>query len=757
VKKADPAWHLLPRGTALPIARWDRRHHLLLALLGGHVLAIPAYALAQGVALLPALAMAAGIGVAAAMGMLWRGSRRFAAGAVTIGLLGASALVVHLSGGVVGSHVHFLLVVVVLTLYQDWVPFGLAAGIVLVHHGVAGVLAPEVVYQQPSAEAAPWLWVGLHGTFTLVTAVTHLAGWRLTEQDQVWSTGALRDAEERFRVAFDSAPIGMALLRGRVTPGGGPPLSTEWLQVNKALCALLGVTAGELLFGGHLVFTHAEDREAEVEDLQGLLDGEIGAYRSERRFIRPDGECVWGLTTGSSVTGPDGHTSYVILQVQDITDRKRAEAILTHRALHDPLTGLANRVLLMDRLAHARAVQLRSGTLLALLFLDLDRFKHVNDTLGHDAGDQMLVEIGERLRSVLRPGDTAARIGGDEFILLCEGIAHADDASALAHRVQEIVAVPVPLDGTEVTVTASIGIAVVDAGTDSPEAILRDADAAMYRAKNRGRARSELFDEALRDEAVDRLHIEGGLKRALADEQITVLYQPTIDLSTQTMEGTEALVRWRHPERGVLAPASFLTVAEDSGLIVPIGLWVLTEACRQAAEWRSVGVDLVVGVNLSARQLNRPGFATVVTRLLEVYELPPGALRLEITESVLVEAAASTVDDLGELRDRGVSLGIDDFGTGYSSMTYLKRFPVDFLKIDKQFVAGLGTDREDTAIVQATLALGGALGLTTIAEGVESAAQAEQLAELGCTLAQGYLYGEPQTPEDVLVAAVPVP
>jgi diguanylate cyclase (GGDEF)-like protein/PAS domain S-box-containing protein len=615
------------------------------------------------------------------------------------------------------------------------------------------VLAAELV--DGGCAAAPWQWFGLHGAFTLVTAMTQLAGWRLTEEDQVWATSALRDAEERFRVAFDSAPIGMALLRGRAQPGAGAPKASEWLQVNKALCAFVGTSAGELLYGGHLVYVHTEDRPAELVDLQALLDGDIAAYRSERRFIRPDGESVWALTTGSSVTGPDGHTSYIILQIQDITDRKRAEAILTHRAMHDPLTGLANRALLMDRLAHARAVQQRSGELIALLFLDLDRFKLINDTLGHDAGDRLLIEIAGRLSAVLRPGDTAARIGGDEFILLCEGIGHPDDAAMLAQRVQEVVGLPFPLDGTEVTVTVSIGIAVVESSSDTPEAILRDADAAMYRAKDRGRARAELFDEALRDEAVDRLRIESGLKSALADEQITVLYQPTIDLATGTMEGTEALVRWDHPERGILTPASFLSVAEDSGLIVPIGLWVLTEACRQAAEWRSVGVDLVVGVNLSARQLNRPGLVGIVTRLLDVYELPPGALRLEITESVLVEAAASTVDELGALRDRGVSLGIDDFGTGYSSMTYLKRFPVDFLKIDKQFVAGLGTDREDTAIVQATLALGGALGLTTIAEGVESVAQAEQLAELGCTLAQGYLYGEPQAPGDVLVAVVP--
>jgi diguanylate cyclase (GGDEF)-like protein len=378
----------------------------------------------------------------------------------------------------------------------------------------------------------------------------------------------------------------------------------------------------------------------------------------------------------------------------------------------------------------------------AVLFIDLDRFKHTNDALGHDTADRVLVAMANRIRAVLRPGDTAARIGGDEFVVLCEELGPGE-LQEMCTRLHQVIRAPLVMGASEVRVTASIGVVHATDG-DTAQDLLRDADTAMYAAKERGRSRTEVFDTALRAVTTQRLHLETSLGQALDKHEIEVVYQPTVDLRSNEIEGVEALVRWNHAEHGLLSPSAFLDVAEDTGLIVPIGLYVLNEACRQTARWQAEAQrDLVVAVNLSARQLNRPGLPEAVDRLLASHGVPPGRLRLEITESILIDAGTHTTSNLAALRELGVSIGIDDFGTGYSSLTYLKRFPVDFIKIDKSFVEGLGEDREDSAIVQAIIALGSSLGLATIAEGVETPAQARLLRELGCHYAQGYLFGHP--------------
>jgi diguanylate cyclase (GGDEF)-like protein/PAS domain S-box-containing protein len=545
---------------------------------------------------------------------------------------------------------------------------------------------------------------------------------------------ALTDARSRFSVAFDAAPIGMAItdVRGR------------FLRVNRAFCELTGYERAQLEGPEAVRLAHPEDRVAEDRARAELVAGRIPEFRLDQRLLRADGDTRWVKVSASLVDGTE--SPEIIMQVEDITKARQIEQLLAHRALHDSLTGLANRTLLVDRIEHALSARDRRGLRdeVAVLFIDLDRFKHTNDALGHEVADRVLVSMANRIRAVLRPGDTAARIGGDEFVVLCEELGHAE-VEEMSTRLHEVIRAPLIVGTSEVRVSASIGVVLATDG-DTASDLLRDADTAMYAAKERGRSRTEVFDTDLRAVTTARLHLETSLGHALSNDEIEVVYQPTVDLRTQQIEGVEALVRWRHNEHGILTPSAFLDVAEDTGLIVPIGLYVLNDACRQAASWqREQHRDLVVAVNLSARQLNRHGLPEAVARLLDGHGLPPSVLRLEITESILVDAGSHTASNLKELQELGVSIGIDDFGTGYASLTYLKRFPVDFIKIDKSFVEGLGVDREDTAIVQAIIALGASLGLSSIAEGVETAEQAHLLRDLGCHFAQGYLFGRPDS------------
>ena len=440
------------------------------------------------------------------------------------------------------------------------------------------------------------------------------------------------------------------------------------------------------------------------------------------------------------------------LKLGRVIERKRLEALLEHQALHDSLTGLPNRALFLDRLRHALTRLDRNTERLALLFIDLDDFKSVNDTFGHSAGDRVLASIASRLRALLRPGDTVTRHGGDEFTILCEDIESEEQATVVGQRVLETLARPIGIDGAPVSVTASIGIAVAASARERPEALLANADAAMYRAKERGGARVEQFDATFHTQALQRRGIKTALRRALDCGQLRVLYQPSVSLIDGRIRAVEALIRWEHPERGLLLPEEIIPPAEDTGLIVPIGMWVLEEACRQSMRWSTAhpGREAPhMSVNLSSRQLCQAELPASLADTLARTGMDPRRLCLEITESVLMNDTEAALRELEALRALGIDLGIDDFGTGYSSLNYLKRFPFGWLKIDRSFVRGLVESRQDAAIVEAVVRLAHALDLTVVAEGVESAGQIDALRRLGCDWAQGFYYARPQPAEEM--------
>lgn len=547
----------------------------------------------------------------------------------------------------------------------------------------------------------------------------------------------LREAQQRFRQAFDNASIGMCLV----------DMDARFMQVNRALCRLFGRDEDELSGLSLADVTHPDDLQASLAAVTDMIGGDTKPYRAEKRYVHADGHIVWTSITACVVCGDGGEPLYFVTQIEDITERREAEAQLVHQASHDPLTGLPNRTLLMDRL---RQVLLRAGrhpSLTAVMFIDLDGFKDVNDSLGHDIGDHVLREVGLRLRRQVGPADTVARLGGDEFVVLCQDLASEDGVVEVVDRLAGALAEPVMVRGFEVVVTASVGIALADGSESTPEDLLRDADTAMYGAKNRGKNRYQMFDETLRARVVDRIAVAATLRQGLRDDRFVLHFQPVIDIASGALVSVESLVRLDDPERGLLAPGTFIQVAEDSGLIVPIGAKVLGQACRQLAAWRAEGLvpaGLQTAVNISARQATRPDLSDTVARALAETGLEPGALALELTETVLMEADSATLRQLEQIRDTGVGLGIDDFGTGYSSLSYLKRLPVNFVKVDRSFVAGLATDPSDREIVTAVIRLGKALGLTTIAEGVECVSQFELLRDLGCDQAQGYLLGRPQ-------------
>jgi diguanylate cyclase (GGDEF)-like protein len=601
----------LPKGQLLPEHIWRRRHATIVWLLWLHVPGLIAFGLFMGQSL-PHMLQEGGL---VAILALIAGSERYSTKArviaASLGLITCSAIVVHLSGGFIEAHFHFFVMIGVLTLYQDWIPFLVAIGYVVLHHGLGGVLAPESVYNHPEAVNHPWRWALIHGGFVLAASVAHIIAWRTNE----------------------------------------------------------------------------------------------------------------------------------------------------NQLLRDPLTGLPSRVLFLNRLGEAlERLQRRRGRYVAVLFLDLDRFKVINDSLGHSAGDELIVAVADRMRHSLRRHETIARFGGDEFAILCDDLADEQDAIAVGERVLKSFGLPFQLEHGEVVSTASLGVALGAHPDQDPEDLIRDADAAMYRAKQAGGGRLMLFDEVTRQRALDRLHTEKALRQAIVREEFRVFFQPEVSVETGDIVGLEALVRWEHPERGLLGPADFIALAEETGLIVPIGTWVLRESCRLARDWqvrRVAATPLVVRVNVSARQLADEGLPAIVADVLEETGMDPALLCLEVTESVLIEDPESSTHTLAALKQLGLTIAVDDFGTGYSSLEHLRRFPIDCVKIDRSFVRGLPESTDDVAIVNAVIELGHALSLSVTAEGVETTDQLGNLKSAGCDTAQGFLFSRPEHPDVVEKLLVP--
>lgn len=548
---------------------------------------------------------------------------------------------------------------------------------------------------------------------------------------------ALAESEERFRHGFDDAPIGMLI----VTLLDGDALVK---RTNSALSYLLGYSMAEMTAMKMSQLTVSEDWPLFRQTLQHAAENPATPIRHELRMRGVDARKPLVAASASRIES-DGDDLTLIVHVEDVTEQKAAEERLRHRALHDALTGLPNRDLLLDRLTGALARAGRTDSSVAVLFLDLDNFKLINDSMGHTAGDTLLQAVAKRLQEVGRSVDTAARVGGDEFVVVCENIVHEDEILLLVRRVTEALAAPVTISENELVVTASIGIALGSEYTHSPEQLLRDADLAMYRAKQRGRNTVELFDEKLRRHAIDRVEIERQLRSALREREIVPYFQPIIALDTGTLVGFEALARWNHPQRGLLAPAEFLSIAEEAHLIGALGAQMLRAACTQLATWQKAVPELIMSVNLSLQQLDGH-FADLLKGAIEEARILPDSLHLEVTESVILDISRSSGTDLSAIAKLGAKIGIDDFGTGYSSLLYLKRFPVSFVKIDRSFVDGLPDESEDTAIVDAIVRLSQSLQLVTVAEGVENVEQLAALRRIGCTHAQGVFIAPPLAP-----------
>ena len=593
-----------------------------------------------------------------------------------------------------------------------------------------------------------WVWTEITGHAFVNSrgnAEIHTVSRDITQQRA--NEEALRQAEEKYRSIFENAVQGIF----QTTPAG------NYLDANSSLARIYG-------------FDSVEELRATFSDIAGQLyieptrraefvavmeeQSEVSNFESQIR--RKNGELIWISENARAVRDESGAITYYEGTVEDITATRDNKQRLLHDALHDQLTGLSNRALFMDRLEQSFARLIRHPDhLFAVLFLDFDRFKNINDSLGHLAGDELLKSIARRLQECLRPGDTVSRFGGDEFALLLEDVRDLSDATLVAERVQNAMRKPFQLGAQEVFSSASIGIALGHGNYTKAEDLLRDADMAMYRAKARGKARHEVFDAEMHTRAVALLQLETDLRWAIERHEFRLYYQPIVKVHDQSTVGFEALIRWQHPERGLVLPAEFIPIAEETGWIIPIGRWVLEEACAQLAKWQAefdFPEPLSMSVNLSGKQFSQTDLIEVVETVIRASGIASNTLKLEITESAIMEDAQIVTQRLLELRKLGVRLGLDDFGTGYSSLSYLHRFPLDTLKIDRSFVARLLEDGENREIVRTIVTLGKNLGMDVVAEGVEEFQQVEDLRGLDCQHAQGYLFARPLPADEAIQA-----
>lgn len=540
-----------------------------------------------------------------------------------------------------------------------------------------------------------------------------------------------RAAEERFEISFQQAGIGAAL----VGLDGVPT------RVNQAVCDLLGRSEDKLIGRRWTDYNHPDEVPL-WQVLQAKVVAGFDSFSEERRrYIRPNGSIVWASVHVRIVRDDSGVPQYYFTQLLDITDTKRMEDELAHRALHDTLTGLPNRALLTDRLTHGLERARRLGSRLGVMFLDIDNFKDVNDSLGHSCGDELLRHVASRVQGAIRPGDSVARFGGDEFVVVCDDIS-APELDDIATRILVEIREPIEIEDNEIHITASIGLITSD-DEATAERLLQDSDLAMYRAKQHGRDKWELYDKSLRVNAELRLVTTAALRLGLERNEFTVYYQPVIEVETGSMVSAEALVRWEHPNGTLVNPDEFIPLAEETGIIIPIGAWVLEQACQHLIEWQNVMPSLSIAVNLSVRQVLDQDITQRIEEVLVRTGVSGSDLSLELTESLLMEDVHSCARTLASLKALGIRLVIDDFGMGYSSLSYLKKFPFDAVKVDRSFVDGLGIEEHDTALVAAVVAMGAALDLEVTAEGVETRDQLALLQGLHCPRAQGFYFAKP--------------
>jgi diguanylate cyclase (GGDEF)-like protein/PAS domain S-box-containing protein len=728
-------WDWLPRGGTLSDEGWRQRHRVILVLLWLHVIGLMIYGVVAGHDI-PHIVLDAGLVALAASGAgTTVFNRRVRSVVATIGLLTASAVLVHLTDGLTEAHFHFFIMIAVIALYEEWVPFLVGVSFVVLEHGTVGVLLPQLMYDHPDAWREPWKWAIIHGAFVLGLCAAMVAHWRLAELSQAARRHAALTQAQLAAIVTSSSDA----ILGTDTSG----LVTSW---NSGAEDVFGYSSAEILglsLGAMVVVAEWRDPSRGEALLRGerIPYLEVPCRRKDGSLLQIGASISPILDENSIITG----YSYI---ARDISERLQAEAALQHQALHDALTDLPNRILLRGWVERATELALRDGQSAALLVLDLDRFKEVNDTLGHDHGDLLLREVAVRLHQAVTSTGSVARLGGDEFAVLLPGT----DLAQAQHHAEGLSAAlqaPFELGGYSVETGVSIGIALAPEHGSDFETLLRRADIAMYVAKRSGSG-SAVYTAEQDVHSPERLALIGELRQAIENDALVLHYQPKLDCQSGQLAGVEALVRWSHPERGLIPPDRFISLAEQTGLIRPLTQWVIRSALEQCRVWRDNGLTIPVAVNLSMRNLHEPDLVETIDRMLTAAGLPTSALELEITESSLMEYPDLALAVLTQLSEMGVRIAVDDFGTGYSSLAYLKDLPVHELKIDRSFVGDMRQHTRNHAIVRSTIDLAHHLGLRVVAEGVEDRETWELLGLVGCDVAQGYHLSRPLPASRVL-------